>query len=190
MNLLEVKIFIADYFRKRNQRKLYKNFKSVGKNVYISIGHDINGHEKLEVGDNVWIGRNCKLSASGGLIIKAGTIISHNVEIWTNNHRYEAEDLRSLPYDAEFVTEPVIINENVWIGSRVIITSGVEIGEGAVIGAGAVVTKDVPECAVVGGNPAKILKYRNREQYYKLKNDNKIYLEMNYNYDISSKRLI
>lgn len=190
MSLLEVKIFIADYFRKKNQRKLYKNFKAVGKNVYISVGYDIDGYEKLELGNDIWIGRNCKISASGGLIIKDGTIISHNVEIWTRNHRYEAEDLRSIPYDAEFINKPVIISENVWIGSRVIIVPGIKIGEGAVIGAGSVVTKDVPECAVVGGNPAKVLKYRNKEQYYKLKNDNKVYLEMNYNYDISSKRLI
>ena len=47
-----------------------------------------------------------------------------------------------------------------WIGSRVIILSGVRIGNGAVIGAGAVVTYDVPPYAVVGGNPAKILKMR------------------------------
>lgn len=190
MNLLELKIFIADYFRKRNQRKLYKNFKSVGRNVYISDGHDIEGYEEIELGSNIWIGKNCKMAASGGLIIKDGTIISHNVEIWTRNHRYEAENLKSIPYDKEFINKSVIISKNVWIGSRVIIIPGVKIGEGAVIGAGSVVTKDVPECAVVGGNPAKVLKYRNKEQYYKLKNDNKIYLEINYNYDISSKRLM
>lgn len=190
MSLLKMKIFIADYFRKKNQKKLYKNFKSVGNNVYISIGHDIDGYEKIELESNIWIGKNCKLSGSGGLIIKDGTIISHNVEIWTRNHRYEAENLESIPYDKEFINKPVIINENVWIGSRVIIIPGVKIGEGAVIGAGSVVTKDVPACAVVGGNPAKVLKYRNKEQYYKLKNDTKIYLKMNYNYDISSKRLI
>ena len=54
----------------------------------------------------------------------------------------------------------VIIGNDVWIGTRAIILSGVVIGDGAVIAAGAVVTKDIPPYAIVGGNPAKIIKYR------------------------------
>lgn len=54
----------------------------------------------------------------------------------------------------------IFIEDDVWIGYRAIILSGVKIGQGAVIGAGAVVTKDVPAYAIVGGNPAKIIRYR------------------------------
>ena len=54
----------------------------------------------------------------------------------------------------------VIVGNDVWIGTRVIVVGGVTIGNGAVIAAGAVVTKDVPPYAVVGGVPAKIIKYR------------------------------
>lgn len=54
----------------------------------------------------------------------------------------------------------IIIDDDVWIGYRVIIMSGVYIGQGAVIGAGAIVTKNVPPYAVVGGAPAKVIKYR------------------------------
>ena len=57
--------------------------------------------------------------------------------------------------------EPVIIGDDVWIGGRVIILPGVTIGSHSIIAAGAVVTKDVPEWAIVGGTPAKVLKFRN-----------------------------
>lgn len=54
----------------------------------------------------------------------------------------------------------IIIGDDVWIGARAIVLSGVTIGQGAVIGAGAVVSKDVPPYAIVGGVPAKVIKYR------------------------------
>ena len=56
--------------------------------------------------------------------------------------------------------EAVTIEDDVWIGDRVIILPGVSIHTGAVIAAGALVNKDVPAYAIVGGVPAKILKYR------------------------------
>ncbi len=54
----------------------------------------------------------------------------------------------------------VIIKDNVWIGRCAILMPGVTVNEGAIIGAGAIVTKDVPKNAVVGGNPAKLIRYR------------------------------
>ena len=62
----------------------------------------------------------------------------------------------------------VTIEDNVWIGAHAKICPGVTIHEGAVVGMGAVVTKDVPKCAVVGGNPAVVLKYRDKNTYKKL----------------------
>lgn len=54
----------------------------------------------------------------------------------------------------------IVVKDDVWIGTNAIICSGVTIGQGAVIAAGAVVTKDVEPYAIVGGNPAKLIKYR------------------------------
>jgi acetyltransferase-like isoleucine patch superfamily enzyme len=66
----------------------------------------------------------------------------------------------TLPLKRNFV----IIGNDVWVGMNAIILSGVKIGNGAVIGAGAVVTKNVPDYAIVGGVPAKILRYRYTEE--------------------------
>jgi maltose O-acetyltransferase len=57
-------------------------------------------------------------------------------------------------------TRPVVIEDDVWIGTRVIILPGVHVGTGSVIGAGSVVTHDVEPYSIVGGNPAKLIRYR------------------------------
>ena len=75
--------------------------------------------------------------------------------VWTDMDSYE-----------EYKT--INIGNDVWIGTRAIIMPGVKIGNGAVVGAGAIVTKDVPPYAVVGGVPAKIIKYRFSEDVIKL----------------------
>ncbi|ELA7570041.1 CatB-related O-acetyltransferase [Vibrio alginolyticus] len=54
----------------------------------------------------------------------------------------------------------IVIGNDVWIGVNAIILSGVKIGHGSIVAAGSVVTKDVPDYSIVGGNPAKVIKYR------------------------------
>lgn len=72
---------------------------------------------------------------------------------------------RIYPCEQGFQEEkPVYIGNDVWIGSRVTILPEVKIGNGCVIGAGAIVTKDVPDYAIVGGNPARVIRYRNQEK--------------------------
>lgn len=58
----------------------------------------------------------------------------------------------------------IIVKDDVWIGRNALIMSGVNIGQGAVIAAGAVVTKDVPPYAIVGGVPARVIRYRFEEE--------------------------
>ena len=69
----------------------------------------------------------------------------------------------------------VVIGNDVWIASNVLIVGGVKIGDGAIVGAGSVVVKDVPAYAIVGGNPAKIIKYRDIEQFKRLKEEKKFH---------------
>ena len=83
--------------------------------------------------------------------------------MFTSNHRTDRID---IPMGAQGFTEtkPIVIGDDVWIGARVINLPGVHIGNGAVIGAGAVVTNNVPDYEVWGGNPARFLKSRLKEQ--------------------------
>lgn len=156
-------------------------FKRIGYNVQIEQGNKFIDSKNMEVGNNVYIGFGGFYIASGGIRVGNGTILAHQVEIITRNHNYDSEGLQSIPYDGVYVLKPVIIEENVWICSHVCIVPGVTIGEGAVIAMGAVVTKDVPKYAVVGGNPAQVIKYRDKERYEALKKENRIYLELKAN---------
>ncbi|GET45287.1 acyltransferase [Capnocytophaga felis] len=113
------------------------------------------------------------IECSGGVEIGAYFHTGRGLTIFSTNHNYESNS--SIPYDEEDIIKSVTIKDFVWIGSNVTIVPGVTIGEGAVVGAGSVVTKNIPDCAVVGGNPAKILKYRNKDLFYELKKQGKFY---------------
>ena len=84
------------------------------------------------------------------------------------NSDHELHNVSTYPYKvkelgdpkAEAISKGDITIDDVWIGFRATILSGVHIGQGAVVAAGAVVTKDVPPYAIIGGVPAKIIKYR------------------------------
>ena len=107
---------------------------------------------RVSIGKHVTINKGCTILSAGRLIIEDDVLIGPDVKIATVNH-----DLKDRHRTIHF--KPVTIKRNAWIGIGAIICPGVTIGENAVIGAGAVVTKDVPDNAIVGGNPAKIIKY-------------------------------
>ena len=83
------------------------------------------------------------------------------------SHDYEYGD--AIPYGTHETSKKVIIEDFVWIGQDVIISGNIHIGEGAIVALGSVVVKDVPAYSIVGGNPAKVIKTRNIEQFNKLK---------------------
>ena len=126
-----------------------------GKNVNIEKGAEF--PSSVELGDYSGIGIRAQIN--GKVIIGKHVMMGPDVCIYVRNHTYDRTD---IPMDLQgFSPErPVIIGDDVWIGTKVIILPGVIIGQGSIIGAGSVVTKDVPEYAVVGGNPAHIIKMR------------------------------
>jgi|21_taG_2_1085346.scaffolds.fasta_scaffold00091_17 acetyltransferase-like isoleucine patch superfamily enzyme len=166
-------------------RKLYykvfqsftlKKINRIGENCIIEFPIKITKPENVDIGSNVYIGPDGWISSYGNVRLKSGVIIGPRIKIYTGNHNFEST--KAIPYDEITFAKQVTICENVWIGGDVLILPGVIINEGAIVGAGAVITKDIPKCAIVGGNPAKILKYRDMETYEKLKKENKIYLKM------------
>jgi len=91
----------------------------------------------------------------------------------TQIHNYDTG--KAIPYDSSYILKNIRIDNNVWLGNDVIILGGVEVGEGAIIQAGAVVVKDIPKYAIVGGNPARVFKYRDIEHYERLKKEKKFH---------------
>lgn len=134
-------------------------FKAVGHNVNIEHGAFFGKGEDIEIGDNSGIGINCRVS--GPLKIGKNVMMGPEVMIYTSNHVIEDIN-KPMITQGETEKKLVEIEDDVWIGSRAIILPGISIATGAVVAAGAVVTKDVPAYAIVGGNPAKIIKYRNK----------------------------
>ena len=139
---------------------LVKGFiNACGKKINVQKGVELS--RRISIGDFSGIGKNSMIQ--GNVTIGSHVMIGPELYIYTQNHAFDRVD---IPMDQQGFSEmkPVEIGDDVWIGSRVTILPGVKIGKGAIIGASAVVTKDVPEYAVVGGNPARILKYRGEEQ--------------------------
>lgn len=107
----------------------------------------------IRLGKRVFINSGCRFQDQGGIRIGDDVLVGHNCVIATLNHDMDP-DRR-----ADIIPAPVRIGNKVWIGANVTILQGVTVGDGAVIAAGAVVNKDVPPRAVVGGIPAKVLKF-------------------------------
>jgi len=122
--------------------------------------------EGITIGDWVYIGPGARMSGSGGLTIGNNVAIGPDVTILTSNHRTDDPDW--LPFGPEVDRKAVVIEDHVWIGTRVVVLPGVTIGTGAVVAAGSVVTKDVPPCAIVAGNPAGIVRLRDRGAFDRL----------------------
>ena len=163
-------------------------FRSRGKHVEITRDSIFGDSENISLGNYVYIGPEAYFWGSGGITIENNVIIGPRVTVLSSSHRYEGAE--TIPYDGTTLLGPVHFSSHVWVGACSTIVPSVTIGEGAVIAMGSVVTRDVPSCAVVGGNPADVLKYRDREAFEQLKREGKFYLEMKARGEITWKKVM
>lgn len=152
-----------------------KKYLTVGKNCLIS-GHFVFETEtgEITVGDRVHIGGSTFISRSS-IIIEDDVTIAWGCTVYDHNSHPSAWEDRKNDTLQEYLdviecgnpiknknwenvkTSGIHIKSKAWIGMNVIILKGVTIGEGAIVAAGSVVVKDVPDWAVVGGNPATVV---------------------------------
>lgn len=170
MKLLAVSIQYLHKSYDRGIMILFRSlFKKCGKNVvFYPVKSDLY-YKNISVGDNVFIGPGASFIATRSYIsIGNKVMFGPNVTIRGGNHSthiigkamFDYKNSDKLPDD----DQPVVIDDDVWVGTGAIILKGVKIGTGSIIAAGAVVNKDVPKYAIVGGVPAKILRYRWSEE--------------------------
>jgi acetyltransferase-like isoleucine patch superfamily enzyme len=135
----------------------------IGKYTTIYVENDgryNHDNSNLKIGDHTYIGEYNNIRASGGSIIIGNyCAISQHISIIASNHSIKKKEfIGKQPWS--LVNNYIVIKDDVWIGANSVILPGVTIGQGAVVAAGSIVTKDVPEYAIVAGNPARIIKYR------------------------------
>lgn len=135
---------------------------SIGRGSVIHMWANFFDPSGITIGDDTIIGDHAFLDGRAPLIVGSHVDIASQVLIYNSEHDLEKDDFEAR-------VEPVVIEDYVFIGPRAIVLPGVKVGKGAVIAAGAVVTKDVPELAIVGGVPAKVIGERkNKKLNYRL----------------------
>ncbi len=144
----------GQWARRALARRIFKKF---GKNVRVHSGVNFGTGVNIEIGNNSAIAKRCWIAND--------TVIGDNVmmapEVIILSSAYNFDDLtRPMIVQGSKPRRPVTIGNDVWIGTRVIILPGVTVGDHSILGAGCVVTKDVPEYAIMGGSPARVLRSR------------------------------
>ncbi len=139
-----------------------KIFFKCGAKLNVEQGAYFGNGKDIQVGDNVGFGKNFKM-LNRVLIADGELMMGEDILFLGGTHQH---DNIEIPMGKQGGGEksPLHVGYDVWIGARVIVLPGCKsIGRGVIIGAGAVVTKDIPDYAVVGGNPARVIRFRGKK---------------------------
>ena len=114
----------------------------------------------LVLGDHCCLANDVNIYNQAKVTLESHALISQGAHICTGTHDYESVQFN-------LIAKPILIGRHVWVASEAFVGPGVKIGEGTVVGARAVVFKDLEEWTVYSGNPAKIIKKREKEEFWK-----------------------
>lgn len=144
---------------------------SLGRNVQLNdfinlygctIGDGTRIGPFVEVQKNAFIGKNCKIQSHSficeGVSIEDEVFVGHGVMFINDRYPRATSESGGLQTEADWKVVPTVIKRGASIGSNATILCGVTVGTRAIVGAGSVVLKDVPDSAVVAGNPARVIK--------------------------------
>lgn len=135
-----------------------KIFKYCGHNVNIERKSFFGRGTDIEIGDNSGLGINC--TVPNDIVIGRNVMMGPNCYVLSRNHCFDRTDIPMIDQGYS-KSKKTVIEDDVWIGRNVVFTSGRLVQKGSIIAISSVLTKDYPEYAVVGGNPARLIKHRN-----------------------------
>ena len=125
----------------------------VGRGLVIKPHVRVKDPRKLSVGDHCWIGEGVWVDSIEAVTLGDEVCLSQGAYLCTGGHDHTRPTF-------DLIARPITVHSQAWVGAKAVLLPGVTVGAGAVVAAGAVVTRDVPAGAVVGGNPARVLKQR------------------------------
>lgn len=135
-------------------------FSSCGEKCNIEKGAYFGNGRSVSIGNISGLGANFKM-LNRTLNMGDYVMMGEDVLFLGGGHNFDRTDIPMGEQGSKEKT-PLNIGNDVWFGARAIVLPGCQnIGDGVIIGAGSVVTKDIPDYAIVGGNPAKVIRYRN-----------------------------